>query len=90
MSPLVVGSIGVFLLLLAFVLNLIRVVSERSPTYLLMNIVGSGLAAWYAWAGGSIPFVVLEAVWGLAALIRLVGPAKKRPPTGGGPELDVG
>ena len=86
MSPVVIGSVGVFLLLLAFVLNLIRVLSERSPIYLLMNIVGSGLAAWYAWASNSIPFVILEAVWGLAAMIRLLALAKKRPPTSGGLE----
>ena len=69
---LVIGSIGVGILLLAFVLNILRVFSERHPVYLLMNVVGSGLAAWYAWAEYNLPFIVLEIVWGGVALVRLV------------------
>jgi len=71
------GSIGVGLLLLAFVLNLLKVLSESDRKYLAMNVAGAGLAAWYALAGGSIPFVILESVWGLAALIRLIATIKK-------------
>lgn len=71
MSGLVIGSIGVGILLLAFVLNILRVLSERHPLYLLMNVVGSGLAAWYAWAEVNVPFIVLEFVWGGVALARL-------------------
>ena len=84
MSPIVVGSIGVGLLLAAFVLNLLRVVSEQSRTYLLMNFVGAGLACWYAWRSGSLPFVILEAVWGLTALARMfMTPTKNPRPAGG-------
>jgi len=84
MSPLVVGSIGVGLLLAAFVLNLLRVISERSRTYLLMNFIGAGLACWYAWQGQIIPFVILEAVWGLTALVRMLTTATKNPRPAGG------
>ena len=73
----IVGSIGVGLLLVAFVLNLVNVVSEHSSLYLLMNLVGAFLAAYYALATGSYPFVVLEIVWGMAALIRLLLNIKK-------------
>ena len=85
MSPVIIGSVGVALLLIAFVLNLMRVVTERGSIYLLMNLIGSLMAAWYAWVGGSIPFVVLELTWGIAALVRLVTGTKKnpRPMTGG-------
>ena len=72
MPPVVIGSIGVALLLVAFALNLLRKLSERSIPYLLMNIVGALLAASYAWAGGAVPFVILEAVWALTALVRLI------------------
>ena len=84
MSPTVIGSIGVGLLLLAFVLNLLRVVSERSRAYLLMNFVGAGLACWYAWDGRIIPFVILEAVWGLTALARMFATPTKNPRPAGG------
>lgn len=73
----IVGSIGVGMLLVAFVLNLINVVSENSLLYLLMNMVGAFLAVYYALASGSYPFVILELVWGMAALIRLLLNIKK-------------
>lgn len=85
MSPLLIGSIGVGLLLLGFVLNLTRVLTERSVLYLLLNVVGSFLAAWYAYTGNSVPFVILELTWGGAALFRLAMVAMKNPrPQAGG------
>lgn len=72
MTPVVIGSFGVALLLIAFGLNLVRKLSERSVTYLSMNIAGALLAAWYAWAGGAVPFLILEIVWALTAAVRLV------------------
>ena len=59
-------------MLIAFALNLVRKLSERSVTYLSMNIVGALLAAWYAWAGGAVPFLILEIVWAGTAAVRLV------------------
>jgi hypothetical protein len=79
MVPLVIGSVGVGLLLLAFVLNLLRKISERSRLYLLMNLIGALMAAWYALAGGLLPFVILEGTWAAAALVRLVMMARKSP-----------
>ncbi len=78
MSPVVIGSFGVTLLLAAFGLNLLRKLSERSVVYLLMNIIGAMLAAWYAWDGGAVPFVILEFVWALTALVRLTIVLTKR------------
>ncbi len=72
MPPVIIGSIGVALLLIAFGLNLVRRLSERSVWYLSMNIVGALMAAWYAWAGGALPFVILEVVWAFTALVRLI------------------
>jgi hypothetical protein len=60
------------MLLVAFALNLARKLSERHPVYLLLNLIGSLLAAVYALDGGAIPFVILEAVWGGFALVKLV------------------
>ncbi len=82
MSPVVFGSIGVGMLLLAFILNLLRVLSERSLAYLLMNCVGAGLACVYAWQSGSIPFVILEAVWGLTALAKMISTITPQDPQG--------
>lgn len=77
MVDVVVGSVGVGLLLIAFAFNLLRIVKEDSYSYLIMNIVGSLMAAYYAYAGLNIPFIILELVWGLAALVRLIIRIKK-------------
>jgi uncharacterized membrane protein len=80
MSSLLIGSIGVGLLLVAFALNLLKRLTESSPLYLAMNIVGAAMAAWYAFEGNAIPFVVLELVWAMSALIRLILVIKKGSP----------
>lgn len=84
MSPLWIGSLGVAILLIAFVLNLMKLLSERSAVYLLCNMVGSLMAGWYAWQDQIIPFVVLEIIWGMAALVRLVLAVTKSPRLSGG------
>lgn len=77
MSLLLIGSAGVGLLLIAFALNLLRWVKETSPVYLIMNILGAGLAAVYAWQMDAIPFVILEFIWAGVALCRLIAGQKK-------------
>lgn len=69
---LVVGSLGVGLLLVAFVLHVMNRMDENGAAYLVMNIVGAGLSCWYAWVSGIVPFVILEGVWAGAAMVRLV------------------
>jgi hypothetical protein len=80
MTSLLIGSIGVGLLLLAFGLNLVKRLSESSRVYLGMNVVGASMAAWYAFEGNTIPFVILELVWALVALVRLIMVIKKGSP----------
>lgn len=75
-----IGIIGVGLLLVAFGLNLLKWLGESSWLYLAMNAAGASLAAWYAYEGDMMPFVVLELVWALAALVRLVMVIKKSSP----------
>lgn len=86
MSPLLLGSIGVTLLLIAFILNVLKYLDETGPVYLLMNFVGAGLSCWYALVSDIIPFVVLEGVWAAAAVARLaVVVTKKSSPKIGEP-----
>ena len=72
MISMIIGTAGVTLLLVGFGLNISHKLSENSKTYLIMNIVGSLMAAWYAYAGNVYPFIVLEIVWALVALVRLI------------------
>ena len=71
MVSMIIGTFGVGLLLTAFGLNITQKISEKSQLYLLMNVVGSLMAAWYAFEGELYPFVVLELVWALVATVRL-------------------
>ena len=66
-----IGSTGVTLLLVAFVLNLLKVLSPDGRLYSVLNLVGAGLACWSSWLIQFMPFVVLEGVWALAAGVAL-------------------
>lgn len=66
-----VGSLGVALLLIAFFLNLIKRLPQDSMGYIVLNIVGAGLACYASWLIGFLPFVVLEGTWSLVALVAL-------------------
>ena len=66
------GSAGVALLLVAFVLNLAGRIERDARTYHALNLVGAGLAAIASWWIGFVPFVVLEVVWAGVALVAFV------------------
>lgn len=71
-----VGTSGVTLLLLAFVLNLLKKLKPDSLIYLLLNVFGAGLAGVSSYMIEFCPFVVLEAVWVFASLIPLLNKIK--------------
>jgi hypothetical protein len=68
----ILGSIGLALLLSAFVLNQLHRLSPDSISYNVLNIVGGILLTFYAWILSSIPFLILESVWATFALYRLL------------------
>jgi hypothetical protein len=69
-----IGSLGVALLLLAFLLNLLGRVRRESRAYAGLNAVGGGLACAASWLIGYPPFVVLEGTWAAVALVALLRP----------------
>jgi hypothetical protein len=69
--PTLIGSVGVALLLLAFVLNLLKVLRADGPPYSLLNFVGAGLAGYASYLIDFMPFVVLEGTWALVAAASL-------------------
>jgi len=68
----IVGVIGMIFLLVAFALNLFKKVTQDSFIYNIFNIIGAGLLAYYAYALNSIPFLILEIVWILFAVYKLI------------------
>ncbi len=66
------ATLGVTLLLLAFALNVAKKLNATSKVYLLLNVLGAGLAGVSSYMIGFWPFVVLETVWVIASLIPLL------------------
>ena len=72
-----IGFTGVAILLLAFLLNLLKKISSNSLPYIVMNIVGAGLACLASWLIHYIPFVILEATWTIVSVIALINYFRK-------------
>lgn len=66
-----VGFTGVFILLVAFLLNLLQVISFRSRIYLLLNLIGATLACTASVMIHYTPFIILEGVWSFVSLLTL-------------------
>ena len=67
-----IGFIGVALLLAAFLLNVMRLMSADGYPYAGLNFVGAALACYSSWRIAFIPFVILEGVWALVAAFAIV------------------
>lgn len=67
-----IGSTGVFLLLLAYFLNLFGLLSNEARAYQALNTVGAAVAAYASYRIGFIPFVVLEGTWCAVSVVALV------------------
>ena len=67
-----IGTAGVTILLLAYLLLLMKVFSTTSRVYIWMNIIGAGLSTLASVFLKYIPFVILEGVWTLVSVIALL------------------
>lgn len=67
-----IGSVGVSILLVAFLLNLLKKIAQDSVSYVFMNLIGALLAGLASWMINYTPFIILEAVWVLVSLVSLV------------------
>lgn len=61
----IIGSIGVTLMLVPFILNIADVLSNDSPLYIIPNLIGSALACTASVMISYLPFVILEGTWSL-------------------------
>ena len=67
----IIGSVGVALLLVAYFMNLFKLLGQESKTYGILNVAGAGLACYASLMIAFIPFVILEGIWALVALIGM-------------------
>ena len=73
-----IGFAGVALLLVAFLLNLFKLMRSDGYPYSTLNFVGAALARYSSYLISFVPFVVLEGVWALVAAGAIVRKAFTR------------
>ena len=69
---------GALLILVAFAATQFGRLGQRSPSYLILNLVGSALLAYLALIEEQWGFLLLEAVWALVSLWGLATRARQR------------
>ena len=67
-----IGFAGVFQILLAYVLNVIGKVEKNDLTFILLNLIGAGMACYASVLMNYIPFILLEGIWAAVSLVALV------------------
>ena len=75
---LLIGVIGMALILVAFVGNLFKKITEDFVIYNIINIVGALALAYYAYTLNSLPFLILELIWAIFAGYKLLLIYKKK------------
>ncbi|QBA65019.1 CBU_0592 family membrane protein [Muriicola soli] len=66
-----IGSFGVFMILLAFALNITGKLSRHQLSYILLNLIGASLACLASFLINYVPFIILEGVWALVSAFAL-------------------
>lgn len=69
----IVQVIGSLLVLAGFALAQRGVLDQRSPVYLVLNLVGSSVLAIEAIIEQQLGFLLLEGVWAIVSAISLAG-----------------
>jgi hypothetical protein len=67
----IIASVGVIILLIAFSLNLYKKLPADSKAYTLLNFIGAGICCFASYMIRFYPFVILESIWAIVALISL-------------------
>jgi hypothetical protein len=73
----IIGATGVFILLLAYFLNGKNILPKEHLYYILMNIIGAGLACIASILLHYWPFIILEACWMVVSFYSLLLYLKK-------------
>ncbi|WP_149276894.1 CBU_0592 family membrane protein [Pareuzebyella sediminis] len=72
-----IGFLGVLQILVAYILNVMGKLQRTDLTFILLNLLGAGLACLASIMMKYLPFVILEGVWSLVSFIALINYFKK-------------
>ena len=67
-----IGSIGVFQILLAYMLNASGKIDNKDLSFILLNLIGAGMACLASILINYMPFIILEGAWTMVSLITLM------------------
>lgn len=67
-----IGFIGVFQILLAYILNVMGKLDKNNLVFILLNSVGAGMACLASILMNYLPFILLEGVWTIVSLFALL------------------
>ena len=67
-----IGFIGVFQILLAYVLNVLGKLKSKDLTFILLNLIGASMACLASILMNYLPFIILEGVWTFVSLFALI------------------
>ncbi|TQS28156.1 hypothetical protein [Microbispora sp. KK1-11] len=74
----VLQIVGAVLILGAFLLSQMNVLDNRSKIYLTLNLAGSAVLAWLAYADDDWGFLLLEGVWAIVSAVGLLQSLRPR------------
>jgi len=67
-----IASFGVGVLLIGFFLNVFGYLDSKSKVYSLLNALGGIISCYASWLAAFYPFVVLNLIWSITAIISLL------------------
>ncbi|HEA29623.1 MAG TPA: hypothetical protein ENH91_06470 [Leeuwenhoekiella sp.] len=67
-----IGAVGVFQILLAYILNVSGKLEQKSLPYILLNTVGAAMACTASIMMDYLPFIILEAAWTIVSTASLI------------------
>lgn len=73
-----IGFIGVSQILLAYILNINGKLDKDGLTFILLNLIGAGMACLASVLMNYLPFIILEGFWTIASLLSLARYIKRK------------
>jgi hypothetical protein len=67
-----IGFIGIFQILLAYILNVSKKIKSTDLSFILLNFIGASMACYASILMEYIPFIILEGVWAFVSFISLI------------------
>ncbi|MGC1515758.1 MAG: hypothetical protein WA810_09305 [Maribacter sp.] len=67
-----IGFVGVFQILLAYILNIFNKTETTSVVFLALNFIGATMACLASVLLDYMPFILLEGTWALVSLVSLL------------------